>query len=110
MNDAKIQLSEDELCMALNEELILTKNRIIQKAYQLFGLLAENYRQYSGDIFFFLPAIQQPKIARGENYNGLPYVMLDYPRHFTHADITCHTNHVLVGKRYEYNTSPNRKV
>jgi hypothetical protein len=24
-----------------------------------------------------------PKISKGENYNGLPYVMLDYPRYFT---------------------------
>jgi hypothetical protein len=27
-----------------------------------------------------------PKISRGENYRQLPYVMLDYPRHFTKAD------------------------
>ena len=26
-----------------------------------------------------------PKIARGENYLGLPYVMLDYPRYFRPA-------------------------
>src|SRR6185369_7340402 len=33
-----------------------------------------------------LPAIvsaSNPKISRGENYRALPYVMLDYPRHFT---------------------------
>lgn len=87
MNHAKIQLSEDELCMALNGELILTKNRIIHKVYQLFGSLAESYRQYSGNTFSFLPVIQHPKIARGENYKELPYVMLDYPRYFTHTDI-----------------------
>ena len=28
-----------------------------------------------------------PKIARGENYKGLPYVMLDYPRCFDKQDV-----------------------
>lgn len=28
-----------------------------------------------------------PKISRGENYSGLPYVMLDYPRCFGKTDI-----------------------
>ena len=31
--------------------------------------------------------IQSPKISRGENYNGLPYVMLDYPRCFGKEDV-----------------------
>ena len=28
-----------------------------------------------------------PKISRGENYQGLPYVMLDYPRIFGKEDV-----------------------
>jgi len=30
-----------------------------------------------GEIF-----ITPPKISKGENYNGLPWLMLDHPRHF----------------------------
>ncbi|MBX2922389.1 MAG: hypothetical protein KF746_09380 [Chitinophagaceae bacterium] len=87
MNDAKIQLSEEELHLALNAGWILTKNRIVEKICRYFGDLANCYRQYSGDVFSFLPVMQSPKIAKGEHYNGLPYVMLDYPRHFTQTDI-----------------------
>ncbi|MBX3253003.1 MAG: hypothetical protein KF862_02590 [Chitinophagaceae bacterium] len=87
MNDAKIQLSEDELYLALNTGWILTKNRIIDKVYQLFGALANSYQQHSPDVFSFLPVMQHAKITRGENYNGLPYVMLDYPRYFTRQDV-----------------------
>lgn len=38
----------------------------------------------------FLPSkvfATSPKISKGENYNGLPYVMLDYPRCFGKSDI-----------------------
>ncbi|MGN6493759.1 MAG: hypothetical protein ACTHLE_17280 [Agriterribacter sp.] len=87
MNSAKIQLSEDELRVALNAEFILTKNRIIQKVYELFGVLSSSYRLQGERIFSFLPVLQHPKIARGESYHGLPYVMLDYPRYFSHSDI-----------------------
>ena len=29
----------------------------------------------------------EPKISKGENYKGLPYVMLDYPRIFGREDV-----------------------
>src|ERR1700743_3182070 len=29
----------------------------------------------------------EPKISRGENYRGLPWVMLDYPRVFGREDV-----------------------
>lgn len=87
MNDAKIQLSEDELRVVLNAEFILTKNRIIQKVYELFGVLSGSYRLNAEQIFSFLPVLQHPKITRGENYHALPYVILDYPRYFTHSDV-----------------------
>jgi hypothetical protein len=30
--------------------------------------------------------LRSPKISKGEQYEGLPWVMLDYPRHYTQAD------------------------
>jgi hypothetical protein len=52
----------------------------------MFGHLAE---QYVEDVKDLLPTDvikKSPKISRGENYEGLPYVMLDYPRHFLKDD------------------------
>lgn len=86
MDHAKIQLSADELRLVTDEQFILTKNRVIGKISDFFGLLGNYYRMLVADTI--PPGIRQhPKISRGENYNGLPYVILDYPNHFTKEDI-----------------------
>jgi hypothetical protein len=81
MENAKLRLSEEELRLVTDPSFILTKNAIIQKVYLLFGMLADDFREMSS-----LPEEVgriSPKIAKGENYLGLPYVMLDYPRFFS---------------------------
>lgn len=72
-NDANLRLSPAEMELVRNAGWLLTKNTIIDKVYLLLGVVAQQVR---GD---FGPA---PKISRGENYQGLPWVMLDYPRLF----------------------------
>ena len=87
MNPAKIQFSEDELQLVSNANFILTKNRITQKVYGLFGSLASDYRKRHFNNILSKVTCIAPKISRGEQYGGLPYVMLDYPRYFTKEDI-----------------------
>lgn len=63
---------------------------MLQKVEILFGELSETFRlmvQQMG-LEETTPFILTPKIARGENYEGLPWVMMDYPRLFTKTD-TC---------------------
>ncbi len=82
----KITLSAKELELVCNKEWILTKQIIIEKVYQLFGELANTMQRYLMHKTGALPAqvmVIGPKISKGENYKGLPYVMLDYPRYFT---------------------------
>ena len=84
--ETKITLSSKELELICNSDWILTKHIIIDKVYQLFGKLAVSMQERVRQIASTLPreaAESNPKISRGENYRGLPYVMLDYPRHFT---------------------------
>ncbi len=86
----KIHLSEDELQLVQNAQLLLTKNTIIEKVYALFGELASELQQSSIYKTNNLPTellTLGPKISRGEKYKGLPYVMLDYPRCFGKEDI-----------------------
>jgi len=45
MNDAKVHLSAEEFELVKNAEWILTKNGIIQKVYDLFGLVAERMKK-----------------------------------------------------------------
>ncbi len=89
MSGAKIQLSAEELLLVQNAEVLLTKNRIIGKVYDLFGVLADHYRAGAAEAGVFDEAVlrNSPKISRGENYKGLPWVMLDYPRYFSRTDI-----------------------
>lgn len=86
---AKIALSDKELELVCNSEWILTKHAIIQKVYQVFGTLQPGYEKLLEANREQLPAAvftTAAKIARGENYRQLPYVILDYPRCFQKED------------------------
>lgn len=90
MDVAKIQLSTEELSLVQNAHWLLTKNTIIEKVFELFGEVAHEVR----DNFTIKPGVlheavlvPSPKISKGENYKGLPWVMLDYPRFFNHEDV-----------------------
>jgi hypothetical protein len=90
MNAAKIHLSPNELAMIRDAQWLLTKNNIITKVYDLFGELAADWTKIFGEHAANMGeeiVLFTPKISRGENYNGLPYVMLDYPRCFGKEDI-----------------------
>lgn len=83
-------LSEDELQLVQNRNLILTKNAIIQKVYAMFGNIALELQSYTGLNAQALPfncSHILPKISKGEKYEEMPYVILDYPRVFSKKDI-----------------------
>jgi hypothetical protein len=90
MDQSKIQLSLLEIDLVNNASWILTKNGIIQKAKQLLLGLQEKQQAYLQSQSSYLPAeVLKPsaKISKGENYQGLPYLILDFPRLFEHKDI-----------------------
>jgi hypothetical protein len=85
---ANVELSAAEKELMCNASVILTKNSIIEKVYQLLGnvLLSFQENENCKKILSEIPS-NYPKISKGENYEGLPWVMLDYPRCFSAADI-----------------------
>ncbi|MEI6264712.1 MAG: hypothetical protein WCP74_06390 [Sphingobacteriia bacterium] len=90
MSEAKVTLSPKELELVNNADWILTKNLIIQKVYDLFGQVAATYQQDVARFTEFNASTTftiAPKISRGEQYQQLPYVMLDFPRFFTEQDV-----------------------
>jgi hypothetical protein len=88
MIETKIKLSEDELLLVQNADVILTKNAIVKKVISLFSLLAEDMKEALAKAPLPVEIKQStPKISKGENYKGLPYVILDYPRLFTKENI-----------------------
>lgn len=85
----KITLSNKELELVCNTDWIFTKHTIIQKVMQLFGDLVpvlENEFALAGESLPKEIFINRAKISKGENYQLLPYVMLDYPRFFSKTE------------------------
>ena len=88
--DTKVLLSEEELSLVQNTHWLLTKNNIIEKAKGMFGSLATSLQNEIEQQKDKLPEaihLFSPKVFKGEYYQGLPYVMLDYPRVFTRDDV-----------------------
>lgn len=80
MNPANLQLSPEELALITDSSWILTKNAAMAKVVAFFAGLSEEMK-------LLWPHPTTPKISKGENYNGLPYVVLDYPRLFGREDV-----------------------
>lgn len=73
-----------------NADIILTKNAILQKIkLMLEGLQIQMTHEVDkGTGYYTHPVFDPaPKISRGENYQGLPYLVLDYPRQFDSVNI-----------------------
>ena len=73
-----------------NAEMILTKNAILKKVNQFLGHLQAKQQLIVNFHAAVLPekvSGSSPKISKGENYKGLPYLILDYPRLFEHENI-----------------------
>ena len=90
MEGTKILLSAEELSLVQDTHWLLTKNNIIEKTKALFGGLAESLVQQItryNDSFPQTVHLYSPKVFKGEYYQGLPYVMLDYPRVFGKDDV-----------------------
>ena len=90
MNPAKIRLSQTEMELVNNTDLILTKNAILKKVNRLLGDVQVKQQQVVTLYTAGLPVKvsgSSPKISKGENYKGLPYLILDYPRLFEHENI-----------------------
>lgn len=86
---ANVKLSSAEIELMNNATVILTKNKIIQSVYELFGNLSMQFQETTAANEFLPNEIkhQSPKISKGENYEGLPWVMLDYPRLFNKNNV-----------------------
>ena len=89
MMHTNVNLSEKEMELVTNADFILTKNRIIDKVYEIFGDLSTAYLDTIERRGFLLPkevVSISAKIYKGERYLELPYAMMDYPRYFTKQD------------------------
>ncbi|HEU4471904.1 MAG TPA: hypothetical protein VFR58_12510 [Flavisolibacter sp.] len=82
MEGPKIQLSSAESELMQNAAVILTKNSVLQKLGGLLKVTAVHMQHFAeqSPLRGREPFLVSPKISKGENYLGLPYLILDYPR------------------------------
>lgn len=88
MKGPKIHFSEAESKLMKNAEIILTKNVVLEKVKSLLEDVQREQAHFvqatgSANLLFSIPG----KISKGENYRGLPYKVLDFPRLFGQEDI-----------------------
>ncbi len=87
---ANLELSESEMRLVSSPDVILTKNRIVKKVEEIYSEVLDGYLKTVKPYGNILPAEVfsiAPRIFKGEQYHGLPYVMLDYPRLFAKQDV-----------------------
>lgn len=69
---------------------ILTKNEVMRKIREMLEQLQVTYEAHalSHADAGSRPWLEvSPKVSRGENYRGLPWLVLDYPRYFRGEDM-----------------------
>ena len=105
MESAKILFSPQEKRLMNDAEVLRLKRSILEKIEGMFGSMAAYIDVLLHDPHSALPAeaiTLGPKISRGEQFRGLPYRMLDYPRIFSRDEIlACRTffwwaNHLSI--------------
>lgn len=89
MDTTKIRLSTEEEALVCRTDWILTKNRVLEKIKIMLASL-QTQQQHTFDQLqhcFSQDVNTTPKISKGENYKGLPYLILDYPRFFNRENV-----------------------
>ena len=87
---SKLTLSAEELQLVSATSWILTKRKIIEDVNIFFANFADDMKAAVMAEEEWLPhavTSSTPKIAKGENYLQLPYLILDYPRWFDKENV-----------------------
>jgi hypothetical protein len=90
IQQTKIQFLPPEMELVSSPDIILTKNAILQKIKSFLEELQPKQQDILQQYSLHLPEDVlkiSPKISRGENYKGLPWLVLDNPRYFQHNNI-----------------------
>ena len=85
----KVTLSAGELALVTDHEIILTKRAVIGKTSALFSSMIPCINETFKDVILSdkILCAAVPKISKGENYKGLPYVIMDHPATFKKENI-----------------------
>ncbi|MCS7078134.1 MAG: hypothetical protein NZ455_15585 [Bacteroidia bacterium] len=99
-------LSAYEVCILHDKAFFEAKHAIMQKWERFLSHTADEIYPFLSRSTCILPdevKMSTPKISKGENYQGMPYMVLDYPRYFGKEDI-CVFRNILLWNRGLYST------
>ncbi len=85
-----MQLSEKENQIIFDTEFLINKISVIAKIQTLFEEVRKSLVDAIISSDFVFPEsvdIELGKIFKGENYQSLPYINLDFPKYFSNEDI-----------------------
>jgi len=85
-----IKFSKKELSLLKDTDFLLTKIKIIEKVNNLFVETKKEVQNSIEKLNFDFPNeldLKKGKISKGEYYKGLPYLVLDFPTHFSEKNI-----------------------
>ncbi|WKV11727.1 hypothetical protein [Marivirga harenae] len=84
------KFTTQELDLASDPTILLIKYRMMEKVWDFLEELQKEIKDRLLPFQSKLPEqlkLHNGKISKGENYKRLPYMILDYPAHFTREDI-----------------------
>ena len=87
---ANLEFTEDEYNVMHDATFFIHKKKITDKLFRLLGNLNVEIENLLSQYDEVLPAAvltSKGKVNRGENYEQLPYVILDSPRLFINGDV-----------------------
>jgi len=98
-----IVLEKKELTILKNANFLEQKVIIIEKAFNLLSETRTLLRKFTEEDEFQFPEkvdISQGKISKGENYQSLPYLVLDFPSLFSKKSIFALRTMLWWGKEF----------
>lgn len=88
--DNPISLDSKEFDYLCDTDFLITKHSISAKMIRLFQSTENKIKESLQEKIHLWPKQwlqKHGKISRGENYRKLPYIVLDYPRHFKDDEV-----------------------
>ncbi len=98
-----MNLSEKELTIIQDADFFRVKQQIIQKTLIELNNLRDEVKKTAAFQNFDFPEemdIEYGKISKGENYNSLPWIVLDFPRRFNKNGVFAFRSMFLWGKGF----------
>ena len=97
--------NDSELDILNNDDFLIKKEVITQKIIDYFNHISIELRKEDlpKKLCEYWDLSLAPKISRGEKYNSLPYIVLDYPSYFNKEDIFCFRVIFLWSKQFNCN-------